>query len=73
MTTDKRLIEVDFPLEAMRLGCEVTAVDINPVAWFILEKSRAEGQSEECAILEKLSNHLRKIGAAANLSLTLAG
>ena len=25
-----------IPLEAMRLGCEVTAVDLNPVAWFIL-------------------------------------
>ena len=25
------------PLEALRLGCEVTAVDINPVAWFILK------------------------------------
>lgn len=25
-----------IPLEAMRLGCEVTAADINPVAWFIL-------------------------------------
>lgn len=25
-----------IPLEAMRLGCETTAVDINPVAWFIL-------------------------------------
>ncbi|MDN5347323.1 MAG: putative methylase [Clostridia bacterium] len=24
-------------LEAMRLGCEVTAIDINPVAWFILK------------------------------------
>lgn len=24
-----------IPLEAMRLGCETTAVDINPVAWFI--------------------------------------
>jgi len=24
-----------IPLEAMRLGCEVTAVDINPVAWFV--------------------------------------
>lgn len=24
-----------IPLEAMRLGCEATAVDINPVAWFI--------------------------------------
>src|SRR5216683_2565180 len=26
-----------LPLEAMRLGCDVTAVDINPVAWFILK------------------------------------
>jgi Adenine-specific DNA methylase containing a Zn-ribbon len=26
-----------IPLEAMHLGCEVTAVDINPVAWFILK------------------------------------
>ncbi|MBI2841721.1 MAG: DUF1156 domain-containing protein [Acidobacteria bacterium] len=26
-----------IPLEAMRLGCEVTACDINPVAWFILK------------------------------------
>ena len=26
-----------IPLEAMRLGCEVAAVDINPVAWFILK------------------------------------
>ena len=25
-----------IPFEAMRLGCDVTAVDINPVAWFIL-------------------------------------
>ena len=25
-----------IPLEAMRLGCEVTAADLNPVAWFIL-------------------------------------
>ena len=25
-----------IPLEAMRLGCEVTAMDINPVAWFLL-------------------------------------
>lgn len=25
-----------IPLEAMRLGCETTAVDINPVAWLIL-------------------------------------
>lgn len=26
-----------IPLEAMRLGCEATAGDINPVAWFILK------------------------------------
>lgn len=26
-----------IPLEAMRLGCETTAVDINPVAWFVLK------------------------------------
>jgi adenine-specific DNA methylase len=26
-----------IPLEAMRLGCETTAMDINPVAWFILK------------------------------------
>lgn len=26
-----------IPLEAMRLGCEVSAVDINPVAWFLLK------------------------------------
>ena len=26
-----------IPLEAMRLGCEVTAVDLNPVAWFLLK------------------------------------
>ena len=40
-----------IPLEAMRLGCEVTAVDINPVAWFILEctlkyPQRLAGQTE---------------------------
>ena len=26
-----------IPLEAMRLGCDTTAVDINPVAWFVLK------------------------------------
>lgn len=26
-----------IPLEAMRLGCETTALDINPVAWFVLK------------------------------------
>ncbi|MYC75111.1 DUF1156 domain-containing protein [Candidatus Poribacteria bacterium] len=28
-----------IPLEAMRLGCEVTASDYNPVAWFLLKCS----------------------------------
>ena len=26
-----------IPLEAMRLGCEATAIDINPVAWLLLK------------------------------------
>jgi adenine-specific DNA methylase len=26
-----------IPLEAMRLGCQVTAADLNPVAWFVLK------------------------------------
>ena len=26
-----------IPLEAMRLGCEVTAIDLNPVAWLLLK------------------------------------
>lgn len=26
-----------IPLEGMRLGCEATAIDINPVAWFLLK------------------------------------
>ena len=26
-----------IPLEAMRLGCEVVANDLNPVAWFVLK------------------------------------
>jgi adenine-specific DNA methylase len=26
-----------IPLEAMRLGCDVTAIDINPVAWLLLK------------------------------------
>jgi putative DNA methylase len=26
-----------IPLEAMRLGCDVTASDLNPVAWFLLK------------------------------------
>jgi adenine-specific DNA methylase len=26
-----------IPLEAMRLGCDATAIDVNPVAWFVLK------------------------------------
>ena len=33
-----------IPLEAMRLGCEVTAADLNPVAWFILKCTLAYPQ-----------------------------
>ena len=29
-----------IPLEAMRLGCEVTSADLNPVAWFIQKCTR---------------------------------
>jgi putative DNA methylase len=28
-----------IPLEAMRLGCEATACDLNPVAWFVLKST----------------------------------
>ena len=55
-----------IPLEAMRLGCEVTAMDINPVAWFILKctleyPQRLAGQTrplpefalEDCDFMEK--------------------
>ena len=39
----------------------------------LIEKSRAEGQAEECSLLEKLSNHLRKIGATAQGALAIGG
>jgi len=42
-----------IPLEAMRLGCEVTAVDINPVAWFILKCTLEYPQ--------KLAGHKRRL------------
>lgn len=44
----------------------------NQLIQSLIEKSRAEGQTEECSILEKLSNHLRKIGATAQDSLKLS-
>src|SRR5256884_5260007 len=46
-----------IPLEAMRLGCEVTAVDINPVAWFILRCTLEYPQ--------QLANQLRPLPAFA--------
>jgi adenine-specific DNA methylase len=47
-----------IPLEAMRLGCEVTAIDYNPVAWFILKctlefPQRLAGQSWPLPVGEK--------------------
>src|SRR5947199_1002566 len=42
-----------IPLEAMRLGCEVTAIDINPVAWFILKCTLEYPQ--------RLANQLRSL------------
>src|SRR5437588_3565366 len=44
-----------IPLEAMRLGCDVTTVDINPVAWFILK----------CTLeyLQRLANQYRPLPA----------
>jgi adenine-specific DNA methylase len=42
-----------IPLEAMRLGCEATAVDINPVAWFILKCTLEYPQ--------KLAGHVRPL------------
>src|SRR6266568_7882904 len=46
-----------IPFEAMRLGCEVTAVDINPVAWFILKCTLEYPQ--------RLANQLRPLPAFA--------
>ena len=46
-----------IPLEAMRLGCDVTAVDINPVAWFILKCTLEYPQ--------RLANQLRPLPAFA--------
>ena len=46
-----------IPLEAMRLGCEVTAVDINPVAWFVLKCTLEYPQ--------KLAGQVRRLPAFA--------
>ena len=49
-----------IPLEAMRLGCDVTAVDINPVAWFILKCTLEYPQ--------RLANQARPLPAFARQS-----
>ncbi len=49
-----------IPLEAMRLGCDVTAVDINPVAWFILKCTLEYPQ--------RLANQTRPLPAFARQS-----
>ena len=72
-----------IPLEAMRLGCEATAVDINPVAWFLLKCTldyprRLAGQTRplpafaraDGAFMEaflKAKGHSRGDGAALRL------
>src|SRR6266851_9759830 len=38
-----------IPLEAMRLGCEVTAIDINPVAWFTIRDTA--GSWSPCTVV----------------------
>ena len=53
-----------IPLEAMRLGCEVTAVDINPVAWFILKctleyPQKLAGQKRRDPVLAQEGAHRR--------------
>src|SRR5438132_284023 len=49
-----------IPLEAMRLGCDVTAIDINPVAWFILKCTLEYPQ--------RLANQARPLPAFARQS-----
>jgi putative DNA methylase len=39
----------------------------------LIEKSRAEGQNDECSILERLANHLRTVGSASQMELSLGG
>jgi len=37
----------------------------------LIEKSRDEGQNDECSILERLANHLRTVGSASQGALAL--
>ena len=46
-----------IPLEAMRLGCDVTAIDYNPVAWFILKCTLEFPQKLAGAILPLPSDY----------------
>lgn len=46
-----------IPLEAMRLGCETTAIDINPVAWFV-EKCTLEYPQKLAARTHKLPDFI---------------
>jgi len=65
-----------IPLEAMRLGCEATAMDINPVAWFILKctleyPQKLAGQKlplPEFAVRDKgfMTDYLRSLGFEKN-------
>jgi len=61
-----------IPLEAMRLGCEVTAIDYNPVAWFILKctlefPQRLAGKTWPLPVGE--SNNTPEVGAVSKLPL----
>lgn len=72
-----------IPLEAMRLGCEATAVDINPVAWFILKctleyPQKLAGQKRplpDFAVADRefMTDYLKAKGfSAARIAKTLA-
>lgn len=64
-----------IPLEAMRLGCDTTAIDLNPVAWFILKCTLEYPQKlagEERALpdfaaqdADFMDHYLKKMGLTA--------
>jgi adenine-specific DNA methylase len=61
-----------IPLEAMRLGCDVTAIDYNPVAWFIL-KCTLDFPQRLSGKTWPLPETLKEKGARSNqMSLDLA-
>ena len=76
-----------IPLEAMRLGCEVVANDLNPVAWFILKctleyPQRLAGQTlplpphamrDADFATEFLKGHGMKKGARLDLAVARMG